>query len=334
LRRVAGRFTTRRKFVALLGAATAWPLRSRAEQPGLPVVGYLNSGWLGPQHPQVETFLRGLREAGFTPGENVTIEYRRAEGRYERLPELAAELAARNVAVIAATGGLISAFAARAATSTIPIVFAGGADPVKAGLVASLERPGRNITGVTQFHAQLGSKRLDLLHQIVPRAGIVAVLVNPNTSSSESEMREVQDAAQALDLEVHPFAAATEHEIDDAFAKLVERHADAVLIASDPFFNARIEQLAALAVRHALPAIYTRREFPLAGGLMSYGTRIEDMDRQVGTYVGKILAGTKPSDLPVVQPTKFDFVINRRAAKALGIEIPATLIVSADEVID
>jgi putative ABC transport system substrate-binding protein len=334
LRRIAGRSTTRRSFVALIGGAAAWPLSGRAEQPAPPAIGYLNSGWLGPQHPQVATFLRGLRELGFTAGENVRIEYRRAEGRYDRLPALATELAAEKVAVIAATGGLISAFAARAATSTIPIVFAGGADPVKAGLVTSLERPGGNITGVTQFHAQLGSKRLDLLHQIVPRAAVVAVLVNPNTSSSEAEMHEVQDAAQALDLQIHPYPAGTEHEIDGAFAKLAERHADAVLIASDPFFNARVEQLAELAVRHGMPAIYTRREFPVAGGLMSYGTRIEDMDRQVGIYAGRILKGAKPSELPVVQPTKFDFVINRKAAAALGIEIPATLIVSADEVID
>jgi putative ABC transport system substrate-binding protein len=325
---------TRRKFIALLGGTAAWPAHARAQQPAIPVIGYLNSGWLGPQHDQVATFLRGLEQSGYTAGRNVLVEYRRAEGRYDRLPALAADLVDRKVAVIAATGGLVSAFAAKAATSTIPIVFSGGADPVKAGLVASLDRPGGNITGVTQFHAQLGSKRLDLLHELVPRAAMVALLINPNTASAETEAREVQAAAPVLDLQVDIVSAGSEREIDAAFANLVERHTDALLIASDPFFNARSQQLAALTVRHKIPAIYTRREFPVAGGLMSYGTSIEDMDRQVGVYTGRILKGAKPSDLPVVQPTKFELVINLKTAKALGIDVPATLLVSADEVIE
>jgi ABC-type uncharacterized transport system substrate-binding protein len=325
----------RREFITLLGGAAAWPLAARAQQPAMPVVGFIGPGSLDTYVRYLAAFRKGLNESGFVEGQNVTIEYRWAEGQYDRMPELAAELVRRQVAVIAVPGSPPGARAAQAATSTIPIVFGVGEDPVKLGLVASLGRPGGNLTGINFFSAELVAKRLELLRELVPGAVRVAVLVNPaDAIRVESVLSDVQAAASAIGLQTQVFNASTSREIDTAFTALVRERADAVFVGPDAFFNARRVQLSNLAARHMIPAIYASREYADAGGLMSYGTSLADMHRQVGAYTGRVLRGAKPADLPVVQSSKFELVINLQTARLLGLDVPPSLIGRADEVIE
>jgi putative ABC transport system substrate-binding protein len=324
----------RREFIRLIGGAgIAWPLTARAQQP-MPVVGFLNAASPGPLRAQVASFLGGLKESGYVEGQNVAIEYRWAEGQYDRLPALVADLVRRQVGVIVSGGGASAALAAKAATTIIPIVFSAGGDPVGLGLVASLNRPGGNITGVFQFSSGLEAKRLSLLHEMVPKATSVAVLNNPNFADAENQLRDVQEAATRLGLQLVVVRANTESDFDAAFSTIVGQRTGALLVCASPFFNVRREQLVVLAARHAMPAIFEWRDFVAAGGLMSYGTSLADAYRQVGVYAGQILRGAKPGDLPVVQSTKFELVINLSTAKALGIEVPPTLLARADEVIE
>jgi putative tryptophan/tyrosine transport system substrate-binding protein len=324
----------RRTFITLLGgAATAWPLAVRAQQSAMPVIGVLDGRSADESTPLVAALRRGLNETGFVEGRNVAIEHHWAHGQYDRLPALAADLVRRQVTVIA-TSGNASALAAKTATATIPIVFLTGADPVQAGLVASLSRPGGNLTGVTSLGVELGPKRLELLHELVPAATTTAILVNPANRSAEIQVRDMQAAARTLGLELHILQASTEREIDAAFAALTRLRAGALVISPEAFFNSRSEQLAALTVRHAVPAIYTYREFAAAGGLMSYGGSITDSYRQAGIYVGRILKGEKPADLPVQQSAKVELIINMKTAKALGLTVPFALLARADEVIE
>jgi putative ABC transport system substrate-binding protein len=325
----------RRELIFLLGGAVAaWPLGTRAQQKAMPVIGFLGAGSPGPLTSFVAAFRQGLSEASYVEGQNVAIEYRWAEGRYDRLPALAADLAGRKVDVIAATGGLPPALAAKNATSTIPIVFALGIDPVAAGLVASLARPGGNLTGFSIIAAELMPKRLELLSELVPQAKVIALLVNPNNAANERVVRDVEEAARARGLQLPSLKAGSDSEIDAAFASLAQLHAGALLIVPDSFFASRREQLAALAAGHAVPAIYYSREFADSGGLISYGPSITAVYRQVGGYVGRILNGAKPADLPVQQPTRFELVINLKTAKALGLTVPQSLFARADEVIE
>jgi ABC-type uncharacterized transport system substrate-binding protein len=325
----------RREFIVTLGSAAAWPLAVRAQQPAMPVVGFLHAGSPESSTHRVAAFRRGLNETGYFEGQNVAVEYRWAEGRYDRFSELAAELVRRQVSVIVTPGSPMAANAAKAATSAIPIVFAVGGDSVKLGLVASLARPGGNVTGVNFFVTELAAKRLGLLRELLPTAARVAVLVNPtNPTTAESTARDVQAAARTIGLQVRILSAGTIREIDAAHASLARERADALLVAGDGFFNSRRVQLAMLAVRHAIPATYSVREYAEAGGLMSYGTSLADTDRQVGIYAGRILKGAKPADLPVLQSTKFELVINLQAARMLGLEVPPSLLARADEVIE
>ena len=326
----------RREFIALLGgAAAAWPLAARAQQPAMPVVGIINAGSPETSVSRVTAFRQGLGELGYVEGQNVTIDYRWAEGRYDRYPELVADLIRRKVSVIATGASGPAAFAAKAATSSMPIVFGVGEDPVRLGLVASLARPGGNVTGVNFFTAEVAAKRLGLLRELAPRTTRVAVLVNPaNAASAESTARDVRAAAPALGLQVQMLNAATVREIDTAYASLVRERADALVVAGDGFFNSRRVQLAMLAVRHAIPATYSVRDYPEAGGLISYGTSFADTFRQIGIYCGRILKGATPADLPVLQSTKFELVVNMQAARMLGIDVPPMLLARADEVIE
>jgi putative tryptophan/tyrosine transport system substrate-binding protein len=324
----------RREFITLLGGAVAWPLAARAQQAAMPMVGFLGSSSATEWSPLVTTFQRGLKENGYVEAENVTIEYRWADGQYDRLPSLAADLVRRQVAVIVAAGSPAPALAAKAATAAIPIVFALGADPVQFGLVPSLNRPGGNVTGVAFLSAGLGEKALGLIHELVPSATVGAMLVNPNNPNADSVTRNARETARSLGLQLHILNPGTAPEIDTAFASLSEQRIGVLLIGADPFFLGRREQFVTLAARYAVPAVFFAREFVTAGGLMSYGTSIGDAYRRAGIYTGKILKGARPADLPVEQSTRFEFVINLKTAKTLGLTIPDKLLALADEVIE
>jgi putative tryptophan/tyrosine transport system substrate-binding protein len=324
----------RRAFISLLGGAAAWPLAVRAQQPAMPVIGFLSARSSGEAASVVHAFRQGLGEAGYIEGRNVIIEYCWAEGRYERLPALAAELVRRQVAVIAATGGDPSPLAAKAATATIPIVFTMGGDPVEAGLVTTLSRPGGNVTGTTLMGVELGPKRLELVRQLVPNANTIAMLVNPNFPQASAEVRDVQAGARSLGLQTDVLNASTAGDIDEAFAKIAKRKSNALIVGTDPFFLAQRDQLARLAAHHAVPTMYHLREFVEAGGLISYGPSIVAGYRKAGVYTGQILNGAKPADLPVWQPTSFLLSINVKTAKALGLQIPTQILALADEVIE
>jgi ABC-type uncharacterized transport system substrate-binding protein len=322
----------RRDFITLLGgAAAAWPLAARAQQPQMPVIGFLNSTSPGPHAPMVAAFRQGLGETGYVEGRNLAIEYRWAEGQYDRLPALAADLIRRQVSVLAATS---SPAALAVPITKIPIVFTTGNDPVKLGLVSSLNRPGGNITGSTFFNNTLGPKRLQILRELAPNADVIAMLVNPSNPNTESDTVQMQFAARSLGVQVVVTPASNERDFDAAFARLAEQRVAALIVNSDPFFYSQRGQLTALAARHALPAIYEVREFPVAGGLMSYGTSLPDAYRQAGVYVGRILRGESAGDLPIHQPVKFEFVINMKTAKALGLTVPNSIQLLADEVIE
>jgi putative ABC transport system substrate-binding protein len=323
----------RREFITLLGGAAAWPVAARAQQPTMPVVGFLSSGSADLLADRVRAFRLGLSEIGHVEGRNIAIEYRWAEGENDRLSGLAADLVRRQVTVIAAAGGL-SARAAKAATTTVPIVFWIEGDPVEVRLVASLNRPGGNLTGVTTLGAELGAKRLELLHEVIPTAIVIAVLVDPSTLTAATLSKDLQAAARSLGLQLLVLHANSERDFATSFATLIQQRAGGLVIGPGPLFFSRSEELAALALRHGVPSIFQSREFAAAGGLMSYGGSATDSYRQVGAYTGRILKGEKPADLPVQQATKVDLLINLKTAKALGLEVPPMLLARADEVIE
>ncbi|HLQ92723.1 MAG TPA: ABC transporter substrate-binding protein [Xanthobacteraceae bacterium] len=327
----------RREFITGLGMATlsSWPRAARAQQPAMPVIGYLQTGTPDSSTHQLSAFRQGLSDAGYAEGRNVMIEYRFAQGQYDRLPAMAAEFARRRVTVIVAVGGARPAFAAKAATSTIPIVFAmGDTDPVQAGLVTSLSRPGGNLTGVAAMLGALTAKRVGLLRELIPKESAVAMLANPDTVSVAAQIEEAQKAARTIGIALHVVNASNEGDFETAFAVMAQRKVGALLVSADAFYGSRRPQIIALADRHAIPANYYRREFVEEGGLMSYAAPLADMYRQAGLYAGRVLGGAKPADLPVVQPTKFELVVNLKTAKLLGLEIPTMLRVLADEVIE
>jgi putative ABC transport system substrate-binding protein len=326
----------RREFIAGLGGTAAlWPLAARAQQPVMPVIGLLATTSPDGYTERLRAFRQGLKDTGYVEGENVAIEYRSADNQFDRLPQLATDLVRRRVAVIATAGGPVSALAAKAATATIPIVFIVTEDPVRLGLVASLARPGGNLTGINIFIGELAAKRMEFLREVVPAATRVAVLVNPaNATITETTLRDVEPSARAMGLQIQVLNASTSREIDAAFATFVRERPDALFVGSDPFFYSRRVQLALLAARHSIPATYAVREMAEAGGLMSYGTSLTDAWRQVGVYAGRILKGAKPTDLPVVQASKFELVINAQTARMLGLTVPPTLLSTADEVIE
>jgi putative ABC transport system substrate-binding protein len=323
----------RREFITLVGGAAAWPVTARAQQPALPVIGFLGSRSAGDSAHLVTAFRQGLNETGYIESRNVAIEFRWAEGHYDRMPEMATDLARRQVAAIFASAppGVV---AAKRATTTIPIIFTSGGDPVADGFVASFNRPGGNVTGVYVLTTALEAKRLELLNELMPKAAMIAVLVNPNLPDAETRSRYVQEAARALGKQLLILRVSTEGELYTAFATIAEQRAGALVITSDPFFNSRSDQLVALAARHAVPAIYAQREFAAAGGLMSYGTSLSDAYRRAGAYVGRTLKGEKPADLPVQQSVKVELVINLQTAKTLGLTFPLPLLGRADEVIE
>jgi putative ABC transport system substrate-binding protein len=328
-----GNLVKRRDFIAILGGAAAWPVAVRAQQPAMPLIGFLGSRGSGDDPQLLTSFRLGLQEAGYVDGQNVVIDYRFAENQYDRLPALAAGLVQRKVALIAANGP--AAQAAKAATSTIPIVFTVGFDPVEVGLVASLNRPGGNVTGVSILDVELGPKRLELLRELVPKATIIAVLVNPaDPVRAGNVSRTVQTAARTLGLQSNVLQASSERDFDAVFASLLQMRADGLVIGGDPFLNSRSEQLGALTARHKVPTIFQFREFTAGGGLASYGASLTDSYRQVGVYAARILRGEKPADLPIVQASKFELLINLKTAKALGLTVPAKLLFTADEVIE
>jgi putative ABC transport system substrate-binding protein len=325
----------RRDFITLLGGAATWPLAARAQQPGMAVIGFISAG--SPEaYPQaLAAFRKALNDIGFVEGQNLAIEYRWAGTEYERFPSIAADLVHRQVRVIVVLGNTPGTLAAKAATTTIPIVFGVGGDPVALGLVGSLSRPGGNMTGVTLLNVAVMAKRLGLLHELVPTAGTIALLVNPrNPQQTDAETREIQGAARALGLELHVLSASSDGEFDAVFTTLLQRGANALVVQSEGLFTSQRDRLVALAARHAIPAIYGRREIVAAGGLMSYANDLPDSYRQAGIYCGRILKGEKPADLPVIQPTKFEFVINLKTAKMLGLTFPPGLLAIADEVIE
>jgi putative ABC transport system substrate-binding protein len=322
----------RRAFIAGLGAAVISPRGARAQQAAMPVIGFLHGGSQAPYAQMASAFRKGLSETGFDEGRNVVIEYRWADGNYDHLPGLANELVNRRIAVLYTSGGSVSALAAKDAARGIPLVFVMGSDPVKAGLVSSLSRPGGNATGVTLFTVELEAKRLELLRQMLPSLTVVAALINPSNPNAEDVTSYLQSAAKALGLETRLLQAATEAQLDAVLGNLPK--ANAILVGNDPFFVSQRAKIIAAAARNSLPAIYQSREFPASGGLASYGSSLAEMYRQSGVYVGQVLKGIKPSDLPVQQPTKFELVINLKTAKALGLELPPTLLASADEVIE
>jgi len=327
--------SSRRQVITMLGGAAAtWPLTTHAQQPAVPLIGYMEGLSRDASAHLVAAFRQGLRQSGFIEDQNVMIEYRWADGRYDQLPALAADLAARPISVLCAMGGTASGLAARAATSTIPVVFQLGSDPVRIGLVESLHRPGGNVTGVTSAIAMLGAKRLDLLRDLAPADAAIAVLANPSNPNAIPEIGDVRDAARALGRQMRLLQAASEREIDTAFADVAKERAGALIVATDPFFTTRRHQIVALANHYVVPAIYYVREWVLAGGLLSYGPSFADAYRQVGEYAGRILKGAKPTELPVMQSTKFELFINLRTAKTHGFTIPTTLLALADEVIE
>ena len=326
----------RREFITLLGgAAAAWPLAARAQQPAMPVIGFLNPLSPDGHRERLRGFRQGLNEVGFVEGENLAIEYRWGEGHFDRLPTLAAELVRRNVAVIAATGGAAAVRAAKAATTTVPIVFVTGGDPVRDGLVASFNQPGGNTTGISFLNTELAAKRIDLLRALLPGTARVAVLVNPgNATNAETILRDAEVAARTMGLQIQTLHASTSREINAAFASLGRERPDALFVGGDGFFLSRRFQMVNLASRHAIPTTYADRQFPEVGGLMSYGSNSEDAWRQAGVYVGRTLKGAKPADLPVVQASKFELIINAETARMLGLTVPPTLLATADEVIE
>jgi putative ABC transport system substrate-binding protein len=325
----------RREFITLLGAtAGAWPLAARAQQPAMPVIGYLGAQSPAAFASRIAAFRQGLGETGYAEGRNVAIEFRWAEGRHDRLPGLAADLVARQVAVIVAPGGAPAAIAAKSATTSIPIVFEMGADPIAIGLVASLNRPGGNLTGVSSLNVEVTPKRLEILHEAIPTGAVVAVLLNPTSPTADSQLKQLQEAARTLALQLHVLHASTEGEFDKAFATLHQLRPKGLVVASDTFFATHSEQLAALTARHAVPAIQQSRDFALAGGLMSYGGNFVESHRQAGVYTARVLKGDKPGDLPVQQVTKVELLINLKTAKALGITFPLALSGRADQVIE
>ena len=334
LPRHSGAEMKRRKFIGLVGGAAAWPLAARAQQPSIPVVGWLGATTPGANARSMQAFQRGLSETGFVDGQSVKIEYRWAENRYAQLPAMAADLVSRKVDAIVASGQSATALAAKTATATIPIVFVFGADPIKVGLVPSLNRPGGNVTGITIFSTQLNAKKLEIMHGLVPATAAIALLVNPDSPTADSVVQDTQEAAHALGRRLMVLRASNEREIDTAWAGIVEQSAGGLVVAPDGFFSAIYDQFAALAARHRLPAIHESRLFPHAGGLISYGADFVEAARLAGVYVGRILKGAKPADLPVLQPTEFYLVINLKTAKALGITIPNALLIQATELIE
>ena len=324
----------RREFITLIGSVAAWPLAARGQETGVPVVGYLDPGNRAAHAELILAFRAGLAEEGYVEGRNVAIEYRWAEAQYDRLPELAADLVGRKVAVIAATNGIPAALAAKAATTRIPIVFFVGVDPVEFGIVPNLNRPGGNITGVTGLGTELGPKRLEILNVLRPAAKLFAVLVNPLNAAAVTQARELEAAAKTLGLRVEVQRASTDHDLETGFAALAQMGAGGVVIGADGFMNSRIDQIAALALRYSIPTVYQYRGFVAAGGLMSYGGSISEAYRLAGTYTGRILKGEKPADLPVKRSTKVELFINLKTAKALGLDVPPTLLARADEVIE